>query len=1128
VAGLADPNAAIELSLARANRLMLSGSGNTLAILQQADRELLDRLQWIAKKHGGPAGTYTEAHAQIYRQQIRLVTNYVQQRMLGKTDEQAREAIQLGVKQTVDLATRLEEHWTGITRPLALHSQQMQDEIVRGTGASRIRQNEASWERYGAAMTTSFERQLRVGQLMGLTHSQLIDRVVSEGAKGGIDAAVLHGQTPGAFPPPTGYVRERYWAERIVRTETANAYNSANLNTMQGFRNTDFPDMQKKILAHFDNRTAPDSIAVHGQIRPLDGYFMDGAGRQYLHPPGRPNDRECVIPWRPHWQELEATEPPTPAEQVEAQQEATGQSLAPHLERAKKAVAASALLEAKALQKPALEQAKADAKQAQQEGYKALELATKADAVAKGNAEGKATIKATSAVVKEMAKQRALESKIKDLKAAKAAKVEAIRVAKKAEREAKLKADAKDYVAEWKAYSETNWSALMKSLKAEATKTPRLLAAVWSEVTGKPAAQFTTMPPMQKGLALKAIGKHLYPELAPKPKPKEKKAPPVVEQPAKAFHELQPEELAKTIKSMSHAEVLKALAANPISAPVSDVFPNPDQINVAKQVLEPLQKQWNAHYAIATSPATEIKTENIGGATYHNVWVAGKKESYFFEENGQFVVKPPVGLAIYPKPVTFADKPTAAAYSLSVAEAIQKAKLEQKAAAAIAYVEPGSRVWSDKYRQPERRAAEVKGYVGIELDSRLKPDRAGHSVVVDGDQIEGQSVHTSWEVVDGKRELVARFKVLEKYGKELEEQLKGGPKDRGYEFLGLSDLDESSLKKAKHRTETIGDVVTHRKHVSSDVTVSLTREPGVSVRGSSGVNALHNLVEVRVREGKETPNWEHVASALDGVKVNSSRPKDKDLEAQTRAKVIAIVSKQADAELQRLEARTPAKVDQIWKKWVKQNPLLAEVAADAEMREVAPGHVALYSKRLAQAYIDKGVTHLFHDGHGVTALEQLFLKDETESGLLASKERYTRGVFTKGMSTSTDFGTGGADGVFTRVSVGKIQSSGEHGDHFRVEIDPMELGRLDRWAFNGDRYGRAGGSIRDERVTAESFDPNNVSHSNETMFNRSVGVASMRRVVVSSETRQKMLLACYEKGKNEINGIPVEDFFVSQ
>lgn len=369
-----DANAAVELSLDRANRLIVGGAGDTLSLLQQAERELRDRLQWIAKKHGGPSGSYTEAHVQIYRQQIGLVTRYLQQRLQGKTDEQAREAIRLAVTQTVALATRLEERFTGITRPLALHSQTMQDEIVRGTGASRIRQNAASWERYGQVLTRDFERVLRLGQLEGATHAQMIDGLIAKGDRVGVTAQRLHEQTPGSFPEPTGYVAQRYWAERIVRTEVAHGYNAAALNTMQAAKNTDFPDLQKKILAHFDNRTAPDSVAVHGQVRPLDGYFMDGAGRTYLHPPGRPNDRETVIPWRPHWAELEATEPPTPTEQVEAQHEAAGVMPPPAhkaAQVAQKRLAAKAAVEeqklaekqAKEAQKAAIKAARAKARQ---------------------------------------------------------------------------------------------------------------------------------------------------------------------------------------------------------------------------------------------------------------------------------------------------------------------------------------------------------------------------------------------------------------------------------------------------------------------------------------------------------------------------------------------------------------------------------------------------------------------------------------------------------------------------------------------------------------------------------------------------------------------------------------------
>lgn len=303
-----DAGAMIRLSLSRANRLILGGVGSTLDVLRKADAQLSKKLHAIAKRRGGGEARFTESSALLYREQIRLVTEYVKLRMGGLTDAQAGEAIAEAVKSAVALATRLEERFTGITRPLNIHSQAIQDDVARGTGASLIRQREASWERYGAAMTTKFETVLRAGSLMGMTNHDVISRLVQTGELGGINAARLHEESPGSFPEPTGYVNERYWAERIVRTETAYAYNAAALNTMQTAKNVDFPDLQKKILAHFDVRTAPDSVAVHGQIRPLDGYFRDGAGREYLHPPGRPNDRESVIPWRKVWAELEETE----------------------------------------------------------------------------------------------------------------------------------------------------------------------------------------------------------------------------------------------------------------------------------------------------------------------------------------------------------------------------------------------------------------------------------------------------------------------------------------------------------------------------------------------------------------------------------------------------------------------------------------------------------------------------------------------------------------------------------------------------------------------------------------------------------------------------------------------------
>ena len=91
---------------------------------------------------------------------------------------------------------------------------------------------------------------------------------------------------------------ERWQAERLVRTELAAAYNGSLHNTLVAARDTGVAaGLQKTAIVVRDARTAPDSFPLEGQVRDLEDLFVDGAGRRYLHPPGRPNDREKEIPY---------------------------------------------------------------------------------------------------------------------------------------------------------------------------------------------------------------------------------------------------------------------------------------------------------------------------------------------------------------------------------------------------------------------------------------------------------------------------------------------------------------------------------------------------------------------------------------------------------------------------------------------------------------------------------------------------------------------------------------------------------------------------------------------------------------------------------------------------------------
>lgn len=315
----------VSLNTARGRR----SARELLRLLEEADRDLSARLRdEAARQPGGATGRFTGASAESYRQQIRVVREYVQNRLGGMTAEQAQAALADSVTRSTALLSNLDRAFTGVTRPLRIRQAAVMDRITNGTRASLLAQHATSVDRYGDAMIQQHERMIRAGLISGASQEEMVAALTGHGGPTGRVSLAARVNADGTVirlieqEIPEGlFVRYRYWAERIVRTEVAHAYQEAHLQTLFEARREDFPDLQKKIMATFDSRTAPDSVAVHGQIRDLEDMFQDGAGRQYLRPPGRPNDRETVIPWRAGWPETEASRP-MPATAVTAALEA--------------------------------------------------------------------------------------------------------------------------------------------------------------------------------------------------------------------------------------------------------------------------------------------------------------------------------------------------------------------------------------------------------------------------------------------------------------------------------------------------------------------------------------------------------------------------------------------------------------------------------------------------------------------------------------------------------------------------------------------------------------------------------------------------------------------------------------
>lgn len=327
---LAEANQIIKDVSRQADRAIVSAgeARRLLALLRRSDKELGMRLGRAMRATGGPDVTFSQARLMATRAQVQAMVTVVQGRLLGETTRSARQAVQGGLKNAVRVVSAMERAKRGSAVTIRLEHAQVLDSLSRRRTGSLISQHEASVDRYGRSMVRKVERELMQGLVQGQTQGEMVDRLMN-----------LKGDGLGPFEG------EAWRARRIVRTETAYAYNVVQLDAIVEMR-AEFPDAAKKIVATFDDRTAADSVYVHGQVRSIGEFFTDGAGRQYEHPPGRPNDREVLIPWRKSWPETEYTQARPPAEVAAAKVACLPES--------------TPVLEKRATRRHALEQAKED------------------------------------------------------------------------------------------------------------------------------------------------------------------------------------------------------------------------------------------------------------------------------------------------------------------------------------------------------------------------------------------------------------------------------------------------------------------------------------------------------------------------------------------------------------------------------------------------------------------------------------------------------------------------------------------------------------------------------------------------------------------------------------------------
>lgn len=320
---LASADAILVRAMRQADRLVTltdpagrQAARTLLQLLVDADRDLKRRLRAWNREHGGGRERATYASLLAYREQVELQVRVVRGRLLGLTSESAMRAAGQAMERSARLISSLEEAFTGIAVPV-----RTDEALISRLQPSLLQRHATSVDRYGASLIRSMEQVVSQGFAEGLSQYEMVNRLVAmKGPTGMVSLRAVELQ-PGLVVrlaeediPEGLFVRHRAWAWRVVRTECAEGQGAATMAHLEEVRATDMPDMGKKIVAVMDLRTAEDSLSVHGQTQPLEGYFRDSKGREYQRPPSRPNDREVLVPWRPDWPDTAHSRPLTEAE----------------------------------------------------------------------------------------------------------------------------------------------------------------------------------------------------------------------------------------------------------------------------------------------------------------------------------------------------------------------------------------------------------------------------------------------------------------------------------------------------------------------------------------------------------------------------------------------------------------------------------------------------------------------------------------------------------------------------------------------------------------------------------------------------------------------------------------------
>lgn len=175
--------------------------------------------------------------------------------------------------------------------------------VLKAGRKQLVKRHRTSAARYSGRVIQDLQHQFGVGLARGETFHELTERMRRLGGPRGLVALKGVIGEPGAQVEEIAeglFRRHRHWAERIVRTETMNAYNvqhSEAIDQINADREEDEPELLKRWDASIDKRLCQICADLDRRAVPTDKEFTSGV----MHPPAHPNCRCVVTAWDARW-----------------------------------------------------------------------------------------------------------------------------------------------------------------------------------------------------------------------------------------------------------------------------------------------------------------------------------------------------------------------------------------------------------------------------------------------------------------------------------------------------------------------------------------------------------------------------------------------------------------------------------------------------------------------------------------------------------------------------------------------------------------------------------------------------------------------------------------------------------